>query len=48
MWSDSFNGPAGSGVGTAKWKYDNGQGAIFGTGEVERTTSDPANVHLDG
>lgn len=48
VWSDSFNGPAGSGVNTAKWKYDNDQGAIFGTGEVERTTSLPANVHLDG
>ena len=47
VWSDSFNGPAGSGVSTANWKYDNGQG-IFGTGEAERTTSFPANVHLDG
>jgi hypothetical protein len=48
VWSDSFNGPAGSGVSIASWKYDNGQGAIFGTGEVEQTTSLPANVHLDG
>jgi beta-glucanase (GH16 family) len=48
VWSDSFNGPAGSGVDTTRWKYDNGQGAIFGTGEVERTTSAPTNVHLDG
>jgi beta-glucanase (GH16 family) len=47
VWSEGFNGPAGGGVSTAKWKYDSGQG-IFGTGEVERTTSDPANVHLDG
>jgi beta-glucanase (GH16 family) len=47
-WSDSFNGPTGSGVSAVHWKYDNGQGAIFGTGEVEQTTSLPANVHLDG
>jgi beta-glucanase (GH16 family) len=48
VWADSFNGPAGSGVSTARWKYDNGQGSSFGTGEVEQTTSLPANVHLDG
>jgi beta-glucanase (GH16 family) len=48
VWSDSFNGPAGSGVNTARWKYDNGQGSSFGTGEVERTASLPANVQLDG
>ena len=48
VWSDSFNGPAGTGVNPGTWKYDNGQGAIFGTGEVEQTTSLPANVHLDG
>ena len=47
VWSGGFTGPAGSGVSRAKWKYDNGQG-IFGTGEVERTTSDPANIHLEG
>ena len=48
VWSDSFDGPAGSGVNPAEWKYVNGQGAIFGTGEVEQATSLPANVHLDG
>jgi beta-glucanase (GH16 family) len=47
IWSDGFTGPAGSTVTSSMWKYDNGQG-IFGTGEVERTTSDPANIHLDG
>lgn len=48
VWSDSFNGPAGSGIDARNWKYVNGQGAIFGTGEVEQTTGLPANVHLDG
>lgn len=47
VWSGTFNGPAGSGVSTAKWKYDIGRG-IFGAGDFERTTSDPVNVHLDG
>jgi beta-glucanase (GH16 family) len=47
VWSDSFNGPAGQGVDGSVWKYDTGQG-VFGTGEVERMTSDSANVHLDG
>lgn len=47
VWSDDFNGPAGSGVNTAYWKYDTGNG-VFGTSEVETMTSSPSNVHLDG
>ena len=47
VWSDEFNGPAGSGVDPSVWKYDTGQG-IFGTGEIETMTQSTANVHLDG
>jgi beta-glucanase (GH16 family) len=47
VWSDDFNGPAGSGVDRSVWKYDTGQG-IFGTGEIETMTDSPDNVHLDG
>ena len=47
VWSDQFNGPAGTGVDPSIWKYDTGQG-IFGTGEIETMTNSTANVHLDG
>ena len=47
VWKADFNGPAGSGIDTRYWKYDTGHG-IFGTGEIETTTSNPGNVHLDG
>jgi beta-glucanase (GH16 family) len=49
VWADDFNGPAGSGVNTNYWEYINGHGnSLFGTGEVETTTSSPQNIHLDG
>jgi len=47
VWSDSFNGPAGSSLNPSVWKFDTGQGT-FGTGEIERNTSSTANVRLDG
>jgi hypothetical protein len=47
IWTDSFNGAAGSGVDTSAWKYNTGTG-IFGTGEIETMTNSPSNVHLDG
>jgi beta-glucanase (GH16 family) len=47
VWRDDFTGPAGTGVDTADWKYNTGQG-IFGTGEIETMTSSASNVHLDG
>jgi beta-glucanase (GH16 family) len=47
-WSDGFNGAAGSGVNTARWKYDTGPGGSFGTGEIETMTSSTANVYQDG
>jgi len=47
VWSDDFNGRAGTGVNRAVWKYDTGQG-VFGTGEIETMTDSTANVHRDG
>jgi hypothetical protein len=47
VWSDSFDGPAGSKVGPA-WMYNQGHGAIFGTGEIETMTDATVNTHLDG
>ena len=47
VWSDDFNGPAGSSINTRYWKYETGRG-IFGTGEIETMTSSLYNVHLDG
>lgn len=49
VWSDEFNGSAGSGVNSADWQYIDGHGKyLFGTGEVETTTSSSQNIHLDG
>lgn len=48
VWSDNFNGRAGSGVNPAVWEYDTGPGSTFGTGEIETMTSSASNVHLDG
>ena len=46
VWSDDFNGAAGSGVDTGNWIYDTGTG--WGTGEVETMSNSTNNVHLDG
>ncbi|MFC8448244.1 carbohydrate-binding protein [Kitasatospora sp. NPDC057223] len=53
VFSDDFNGAAGSGVNTADWRYTTGTGypggpGGFGTGEVETMTSNTTNVALDG
>jgi hypothetical protein len=48
VFSDDFNGPAGSGVNTANWMYNTGPGSNFGTGEIETMTNSTNNVHLDG
>ena len=48
VFSDDFNGAAGSGVDTSNWKYDTGAGSTFGTGEIETMTNSTRNVHLDG
>jgi ricin-type beta-trefoil lectin protein len=47
IFSDDFNGAAGSGAGS-QWMYDTGPGSSFGTGEIETMTSSASNVHLDG
>ena len=47
-WSDDFNGAAGSALDTGTWRYDDGLGANFGTGEVETTTNSTSNVYQDG
>ncbi len=46
-WTDSFNGPADSGVNPKYWEYNTGHG-VFGTNEVETMTNSKYNVHLDG
>ena len=48
IFSDDFNGAAGSGVNTSNWEYDTGAGSTFGTGEIETMTNSTSNVHLDG
>ena len=47
VWTDSFNGPANSGVSTRYWAYNASRGT-FGTNEIETTTTSPRNVRLDG
>jgi beta-glucanase (GH16 family) len=47
VWTDSFNGPADSGVNAKYWEYNTGHG-VFGTNEVETMTPSKYNVHLDG
>src|SRR5690348_4807435 len=47
VWTDSFDGPAGSGVDRSVWKYNTGTG-VFGTGEIETMTDSTRNVQLDG
>ncbi len=47
VWSDEFNGPAGSPPDPAKWNYDLGGGG-WGNGELETYTNSPQNVFQDG
>jgi beta-glucanase (GH16 family) len=46
-FADEFAGAAGSYPSAANWAPQTGQG-IWGTGEVEMMTSDPANAYLNG
>jgi Glycosyl hydrolases family 16 len=46
VWSDEFNGAAGTGVNPSNWFYDTGTG--FGTGEIETMTNSTNNVYQDG
>lgn len=55
VWSDEFNGAAGTGVNTNNWFYDLGKGygcagcpTNWGTGEIETMTNSTDNVYHDG
>jgi beta-glucanase (GH16 family) len=53
VWSDEFSGPAGSGLDTANWRYDTGDGCSqgncgWGNNEKEYYSSDTANIQLNG
>ena len=53
VWSDDFNGSAGSGLDTSNWLYDTGTSypggaGNWGTGEVETMTNSTNNVYQDG
>jgi len=53
VWSDTFDGAAGTSPSSANWITDTGTSypggpANWGTGEVETATDSPANVGLDG
>jgi hypothetical protein len=48
VFSDDFNGSAGSAPDTGTWTYDTGPGSNFGTGEIETMTNSTSNVDLDG
>jgi len=45
---DSFDGAAGTGLNTARYRYDTGPGSKFGTGEIETMTDSTRNVFHDG
>src|SRR6516162_3795559 len=47
VWSDEFDGTAGSVPDPKKWTYDLGAGG-WGNQELETYTGEPSNVHLDG
>ena len=47
VWSDEFNGPAGSPPDPKNWNYDLGGGG-WGNNEVETYTNSPNNVFQDG
>lgn len=53
VWSDDFDGPAGSGLSDEDWLHATGTGypggaAAWGTGQIETSTDRPENVQLDG
>ncbi|HZC25409.1 MAG TPA: glycoside hydrolase family 16 protein [Actinopolymorphaceae bacterium] len=48
VWTDAFDGGAGSRVDASRWAYDVGPGANFGTGEIETATDSTDNVFQDG
>src|SRR2546423_1688693 len=47
VWSDEFNGAAGSPVDSTKWVFDTG-GSGWGNYELEYYTNSTANASMDG
>lgn len=47
IWSENFNGPAGSGPNSRRWNFDIGGGG-WGNNELEYYTARRANAKLDG
>src|SRR5688572_33268977 len=47
VWSDEFNGAAGSPVDSAKWVFDIGGGG-WGNKELEYYTNSTSNASMDG
>ena len=47
VWSDEFNGPAGTSPNPATWVFDQG-GAGWGNQQLEYNTNRPENAALDG
>src|SRR5438067_1166288 len=49
VWSDEFNGPAGSTVDGTKWTFETGNGSNgWGNHELEFYTSSTKNAAMDG
>lgn len=48
VWSDDFNGTAGSRPDDSKWGFDLGNNNGWGNQELENYTDNPENVALDG
>jgi beta-glucanase (GH16 family) len=49
VWSDEFNGPAGSTVDSTKWVFETGNGSNgWGNHELEYYTSSTRNAAMDG
>ncbi|MDG4820992.1 lectin [Asanoa sp. WMMD1127] len=47
VWSDEFNGPAGSAVDSSKWRFDIG-GSGWGNNEQQYYTNSTRNAAMDG
>ncbi len=48
VWSDEFEGPAGTAVDATKWKFDLGNNNGWGNAELEDYTDRTQNAALDG
>jgi beta-glucosidase len=48
VWSDDFNGAAGTAPSSANWNYDIGNNGGWGNGEIESYTTSTNNVFQDG